>query len=54
MRAVAVHTVPVWSVGGVPVLPMEEEIAPGPPPLLGWANVLILELDGERRQLLLV
>jgi hypothetical protein len=52
MIALALHTVPVWEHDdGELELGLEPES--DPPPVVGWANVLELELDGDRYRLLL-
>jgi hypothetical protein len=53
MRLLAVLTVPVWQHDDGE---LEYGLEPNtePPPVVDWANVLELELDGERYRLLLV
>lgn len=52
MRMLEIHTVPLWEESdGSRTLGMYER--PHHPPVVGWCNVAVIELFGQRRQILL-
>ena len=52
MKALAVHTVPLWEEeDGTRRLGMEGEDPH--PPVVGWCNVMLIEINGEVRPFLL-
>jgi hypothetical protein len=53
VKLAAVHTCPVWEEADGTRRPGFDE-EPDHPPVVGWCNVLVIDLNGERRRLLAV